>query len=106
LAESVAYAAVEHSDCRFLSDSGATLFFFFEQKTAYEITTGDWSSDVCSSDLGDDGGRRHLETRKRVDADRHQDVVHHRGQRGRRHLPLEAQREVDGADDGVHIDGG
>src|SRR5213079_3333673 len=27
------------------------LFFFFKQKTAYEITTGDWSSDVCSSDL-------------------------------------------------------
>src|SRR5213595_4074208 len=26
-------------------------FFFFEQKTAYEITEGDWSSDVCSSDL-------------------------------------------------------
>src|SRR6186997_2213759 len=26
--------------------------FFFKQKTAYEITTGDWSSDVCSSDLG------------------------------------------------------
>ena len=27
------------------------LFFFFKQKTAYEIGTGDWSSDVCSSDL-------------------------------------------------------
>ena len=27
--------------------------FFFKQKTAYEIGTGDWSSDVCSSDLGD-----------------------------------------------------
>ena len=25
--------------------------FFFKQKTAYEIGTGDWSSDVCSSDL-------------------------------------------------------
>ena len=24
---------------------------FFKQKTAYEIGTGDWSSDVCSSDL-------------------------------------------------------
>ena len=23
-------------------------FFFFKQKTAYEIGTGDWSSDVCS----------------------------------------------------------
>ena len=27
------------------------LFFFFKQKTAYEVGTGDWSSDVCSSDL-------------------------------------------------------
>ena len=28
------------------------LSFFFKQKTAYEIMSGDWSSDVCSSDLG------------------------------------------------------
>jgi hypothetical protein len=27
------------------------MFFFFKQKTAYEIVSGDWSSDVCSSDL-------------------------------------------------------
>src|SRR3546814_1249441 len=27
------------------------LFFFFKQKTAYEMRIGDWSSDVCSSDL-------------------------------------------------------
>src|SRR5213075_1963482 len=27
------------------------VFFFFKQKTAYEITRRDWSSDVCSSDL-------------------------------------------------------
>ena len=27
-------------------------FFFFKQKTAYEIVSRDWSSDVCSSDLG------------------------------------------------------
>src|SRR5213594_4469189 len=26
-------------------------FFFFKQKTAYEISVRDWSSDVCSSDL-------------------------------------------------------
>ena len=30
---------------------GGGVFFFFKQKTAYEIGTGDWSSDVCSSDL-------------------------------------------------------
>ena len=28
------------------------LFFFFKQKTAYEMVMSDWSSDVCSSDLG------------------------------------------------------
>src|SRR3546814_6434258 len=27
------------------------VFFFFKQKTAYEIRISDWSSDVCSSDL-------------------------------------------------------
>ena len=27
------------------------MFFFFKQKTAYEIVDCDWSSDVCSSDL-------------------------------------------------------
>src|SRR5213076_1961560 len=27
-------------------------FFFFTQKTAYEMVGSDWSSDVCSSDLG------------------------------------------------------
>src|SRR3546814_18937175 len=26
-------------------------FFFFKQKTAYELRISDWSSDVCSSDL-------------------------------------------------------
>src|SRR3546814_6395987 len=30
------------------------VFFFFKQKTAYEMRISDWSSDVCSSDLADD----------------------------------------------------
>ena len=30
---------------------GGGVFFFFKQKTAYEIYQCDWSSDVCSSDL-------------------------------------------------------
>src|SRR3546814_5605601 len=38
-------------------------FFFFKQKTAYEMRISDWSSDVCSSDLpdqrGDDLRRQH-----------------------------------------------
>src|SRR3546814_6529118 len=31
---------------------GVCVFFFFKQKTAYEMRISDWSSDVCSSDLG------------------------------------------------------
>src|SRR3546814_11496286 len=29
------------------------IFFFFKQKTAYDMRISDWSSDVCSSDLHD-----------------------------------------------------
>src|SRR3546814_11947216 len=29
------------------------VFFWFKQKTDYELRISDWSSDVCSSDLGD-----------------------------------------------------
>src|SRR3546814_5098768 len=31
--------------------SVSCVFFFFKQKTAYEMRISDWSSDVCSSDL-------------------------------------------------------
>src|SRR3546814_3959436 len=31
--------------------SSCAIFFFFKQKTAYEMRISDWSSDVCSSDL-------------------------------------------------------
>src|SRR3546814_4374585 len=30
------------------------MFFFFKQKSAYEMRISDWSSDVCSSDLDDE----------------------------------------------------
>ena len=36
------------------------VFFFFKQKTAYEIGTSDWSSDVCSSDLGPEDPMQYL----------------------------------------------
>src|SRR3546814_5004781 len=32
-------------------DCSIVYFFFFKQKTAYEMRISDWSSDVCSSDL-------------------------------------------------------
>src|SRR3546814_19681338 len=34
-------------------------FFFFKQKTAYEMRISDWSSDVCSSDLPEYGHIAH-----------------------------------------------
>src|SRR3546814_3145194 len=42
---------------------GVFIRFFFKQKTAYEMRSSDWSSDVCSSDLRQlrDRGRRELE---------------------------------------------
>src|SRR3546814_211527 len=36
-------------------------FFFFKQKTAYEMRISDWSSDVCSSDLAVERGKRSAE---------------------------------------------
>src|SRR3546814_3599112 len=36
-----------------MSVSFVYIFFFFKQKTAYEMRISDWSSDVCSSDLTD-----------------------------------------------------
>src|SRR3546814_4807227 len=41
------------------------LFFFFKQKTAYEMRISDWSSDVCSSDLL---GTRRVKDVTRADA--------------------------------------
>src|SRR3546814_20506743 len=38
-------------------------FFFFKQKTAYEMRISDWSSDVCSSDLTSKPFRTLLEER-------------------------------------------
>src|SRR3546814_9291532 len=35
-----------------------SFFFFFKQKTAYEMRISDWSSDVCSSDLRGEPDRR------------------------------------------------
>src|SRR3546814_5355142 len=36
-------------------DGRRGIFCFFKQKTAYEMRISDWSSDVCSSDLGEIG---------------------------------------------------
>ena len=49
------YTRYEDNQLDFKSFCASNLFFifffFFKQKTAYEIVSRDWSSDVCSSDL-------------------------------------------------------
>src|SRR3546814_9974094 len=42
-------------------------FFFFKQKTAYEMRISDWSSDVCSSDLLGIVGHHHDIDKERID---------------------------------------
>src|SRR3546814_17973512 len=61
-------------------------FFFFKQKTAYEMRISDWSSDVCSSDLttdrfygyGEIVRPRHAHIGGRTDVQRDQVVAHRR----------------------------
>src|SRR3546814_3093441 len=43
--------------CYYLFKFVLCFFFFFKQKTAYEMRISDWSSDVCSSDLSWRGPR-------------------------------------------------
>src|SRR3546814_8821454 len=43
-------------------------FFFFKQKTAYEMRISDWSSDVCSSDLIAVRGFGHVAIARDVEA--------------------------------------
>src|SRR3546814_9111267 len=49
--------------------------FFFKQKTAYEMRISDWSSDVCSSDLGAGGGGHRLVEGIAGRADRQMHVI-------------------------------
>src|SRR3546814_6060572 len=55
-------------------------FFFFKQKTAYEVRISDWSSDVCSSDLLPAG----LQRRRQADAMGAHQRAHRRHAFGRR----------------------
>src|SRR3546814_1223650 len=56
-------------------------FFFFKQKTAYEMRISDWSSDVCSSDLrlvadaGEGLGGRPVAGRLEHAAQQHGDIA-------------------------------
>src|SRR3546814_12536515 len=48
---------------------GGCFVFCFKQKTAYEVRISDWSSDVCSSDLG--GAQSGAARRHRIGQDLH-----------------------------------
>src|SRR3546814_404418 len=61
---SLVFAYIVFHCCRILDEwcfsdlcfnTDLCFFFFFKQKTAYEMRISDWSSDVCSSDRTDDG---------------------------------------------------
>src|SRR3546814_2399730 len=67
-------------------------FFFFKQKTAYEMRISDWSSDVCSSDLAgaSRAGACHSRGRLRPDrSERHRQPLDHLA--GRRRSPVRAR---------------
>src|SRR3546814_6925315 len=86
-----------------------TYFFFFKQKTAYEMRISDWSSDVCSSDLAAarvhhrrDAVHRSLErpARQRVDLQLHRLPGLERGDLALGHVQGQLQaRVVDDAED-------
>src|SRR3546814_1005843 len=78
------------------------IFFFFKQKTAYEMRISDWSSDVCSSDLAPSwlGGSRRRRARLRKELQvAHPGVAqgfHHRNHLGRLGGPIgpEGDRQI------------
>src|SRR3546814_6059040 len=60
-------------------------FFFFKQKTAYEMRISDWSSDVCSSDLNaemDEDIALGLVAHKEAESARRVEPFHGSGQPG------------------------
>src|SRR3546814_5657565 len=77
-------------------------FFFFKQKTAYEMRISDWSSDVCSSDL-----IKHRDRPAALGALPGLDqLVEHRPRQMRNHIAERTQRAEIGARIGLHVDCG
>src|SRR3546814_18478419 len=68
-------------------------FFFFKQKTAYEMRISDWSPDVCSSDLIEKAGLPHEV--QRIDLVGEEVGQHGSDARGRGLLVVEAVVAVD-----------
>src|SRR3546814_13661851 len=78
------------------------LFFFFKQKTAYEMRISDWSSDVCSSDLHLRPDPADQRLRRLATRDIHLveqlcllgELIHHLADLGRHGIDRELEREA------------
>src|SRR3546814_1537774 len=68
-------------------------FFFFKQKTAYEMRISDWSSDVCSSDLLRAGVEVH-QLAQRVDHEHRVVAVRPAREPARGHAPAGVDRRL------------
>src|SRR3546814_5082940 len=83
------------------------MFFVFKQKTAYEMRIGDWSADVCSSDLLDIAARENAPDVRRVLAGRDEakEQALRRAALGRAELVLVVclGRLADGAGDAARL---
>src|SRR3546814_19025396 len=78
-------------------------FFFFKQKTAYEMRISDWSSDVCSSDLERLRASKAPEPPAMIAAASMQDVISSSKRRPTRRIPDTARmrsRTLTGASPG------
>src|SRR3546814_19247234 len=81
-------------------------FFFFKQKTAYEMRISDWSSDVCSSDLRKSVSTPTVITAPRAgitNVRRHPPPARDPAQKGQRDPPVRQHRRAPAprADDGL-----
>src|SRR3546814_4088482 len=79
-------------------------FFFFKQKTAYEMRISDWSSDVCSSDLRVDHPRDMARAREQESL-RSRQMIHQPPDAGeRRDMILAARLDISGGLDLLEVD--
>src|SRR3546814_1904384 len=76
------------------------IFFFFKQKTAYEMRISDWSSDVCSSDLLGDTVIREATTMRRQ-VDHHLARARAVGRRGAAHSRAEVWASLEAVERAV-----
>src|SRR3546814_9580977 len=72
----------------------SVFFFFVKQKTAYEMRISDWSSDVCSSDLGLCRDRARKGRDAAADRGRHRDRQRRLPARGPRKPGRSEERRV------------